>query len=103
MTVSSRRWRPCAAAQSLACCSRPTPMARPAAGSPTRSRELGGGIGGLRRGLAGGHGLADPAADAVDELLAAGRLSMTHVRYEPEVLGFPGRHVQLAGVLRREV
>jgi hypothetical protein len=76
-------------------------VARLAAGSPTRSRELGGGVGGLRGGgvgglrggLAGGHGLADPAADAVDELLAAGRLGVTHIRYEPEVLRFPGRHV----------
>jgi hypothetical protein len=68
-------------------------VARLAAGSPTRSRELGGGVGGLRGGLGGGHGLADPAADTVDELLAAGRLGVTHIRYEPEVLRFPGRHV----------
>src|SRR6266481_1815663 len=73
-------------------------------------RRLGGGVGGLRRGVvpvaaeAGlVYGLADPAADAVDELLAGRGLGVTHAGHEPELLGFPGRHVQLAGVLRREV
>src|SRR4249920_3340826 len=80
-------------------------------------RRLGGGVGGLlvrlvrgRRdalvlvmaGAGRGRGLADPATDAVDQFLATGGLGVAHVRYEPELLGFPGRHEELARVLGRE-
>src|SRR6185312_16742586 len=80
--------------------------------------RLGGGVRGLRvwlvpgrrgalvlaiAGTGRGRGLADPATDAVDQFLAACGLGVAHVRYEPELLGFPGRHVELTRVLRREV
>ena len=83
-------------------------MNRPSISRPGPS---GGGVGGLggglfpgrRLGIVGGTGrgggLVDPAADAVDEVLAAGGLGVTHARHDPEFLGLPGRHVQLARVL----
>ena len=80
--------------------------ARPPRSGSGRERHPGT-AGGLVPGEGGaarlGRGLVDPAADAVDEGLAAGGLGVAHARDEPQLLRFPGRHVQLARVLGREV
>ena len=64
----------------------------------------GGGLGGVGLGGVGASGgLVDPAADAVDEFLADGGLGVAHPGQEPQLFGLAGGHVELPGVLGREV
>ena len=69
----------------------------------SRVRGLGGCVLITRGSAWPGRGLVHPAADAINEVLGAGSLGVAHARDEPELLGFPGRRVELARVLKREI